>query len=468
MIVQRQFHATLLVLAAVVLGLPTPHFAVEASIDVEDANVDLSQDQIDIFIEEATSYLVRVCHTKEQDPDHEGKFTYIAYLDEELPLDFTDEEVAEEDLDQTYNLLRHSGTIYSLCLSYKRTADPKVLKAIERSMEFVQDRALGPVPVASHDDDERYEYDVGEKPSYLPDLLAVWETKRVVPNLSNPPKAELGGAGLTLLAMVNLEQILPGTFELTDLRKLANFIQFMQKADGSFYSQYLPFDGGKDNHNPSLFYPGEACLALLYLVSIETDEHYKAQWIQTATRALLYLERYRRDMEINEIEPDHWALIATSKLLPLLNPEGSDYGLIYRHGVRVAARMVLGISKETLLEDDGCQTCTTGDGNTCATAARLEGLIAALTFIDEDELIIPETDRRGREVNVYDRVLFFVRLGVQFLVESQEHDTSNNMQGGVPAKTEEDPNEVRIDYVQHSMSAIIMYEMTVISESESS
>ena len=47
------------------------------------------------------------------------------------------------------------------------------------------------------------------------------------------------------------------------------------------------------------------------------------------------------------------------------------------------------------------------------------------------------------------------------MLDSQETDTRYNMQGGVPARfppESEDDKDVRVDYVQHSMSAMIAYE----------
>lgn len=400
------------------------------------------------FIDEGTSYIQRICHSSSQDPKHTGKFTYIAYLEEDLPVDFT-----KKDQDD-YNLLRHNGAIYSLGLSYNRTPNEQVLETMKRAVDFLKNEAIAPVPDTSADmteDDHVY-----EKKPHIPNLLAAWETDGITGGNTGKPIAKLGGAGLALIALVSLEQVAPGSTELDYMRQLGEFIRFLQEDDGSFYCRYRPHKGGKDDSWVSLYYPGEAALGLLYLASIDDNEATKSNWIEAATKTLLYLEDLRRTMDLEDVEPDHWALLATAQLLPLLDDTTSDYWRVYQHGVKVVQSMLSVLDKEELVENHGCHTA---DGRTCPTATRLEGLLAAMTFVRDDELFV--ADWVPKVERLRDRMLYFIEMGVDFLLESQETDTTYNMHGGVPAKyptKREDDKEVRVDYVQHSMSAMIAYE----------
>ena len=103
-----------------------------------------------------------------------------------------------------------------------------------------------------------------------------------------------------------------------------------------------------------------------------------------ATKALLYLEQLRRDEALDDIEPDHWALLATARLLPILDRQRQalenksekkqadlEYWLVYNHGVRVATSIVSDHTTEGLKKHKGCFTY---DFRTCATSTRLEGL----------------------------------------------------------------------------------------------
>ena len=407
------------------------------------------------FIDLATSYLVRVSHTKEQDPSSEGKFTYIAYLGEDLPQDFTARKQNE------YNLLRHNGAIYSLSLSFARKKDDEVLAAMQRSVGYLKREAISPVPDVSKtdiSDDEK----MGDVP-IIPNLLAAWETKAITGDSDDSVKAKLGGAGLALIALVSLEEITPGVSDLSYLRQIGEFIKFLQREDGSFTCRYIPTEGGKEDDWTSLYYPGEAALGLVYLATIETDESYRQRWITVATKALMYLESLRRTQDLSDIEPDHWALLSTQRLLPLLDKTSKEYWLVYDHGVRVVKSMLAGHSKKELSDEN--KGCFTGDERTCPTATRLEGLTASLSFVRDSEMFV--SDYEDKAEKLVDRMRHDIRLGVQFLIDSQETDDSHNMHGGVPVKFPAENHhsrEVRVDYVQHSMSAMIAYEKLLQSE----
>ena len=56
----------------------------------------------------------------------------------------------------------------------------------------------------------------------------------------------------------------------------------MQKEDGTFYSKYIPAEGGRSVRWTSLYYPGEAALGLLMLYEKDPS----AAWIQAAANAI--------------------------------------------------------------------------------------------------------------------------------------------------------------------------------------
>ena len=438
---------------------------------------EISLERLSSFIDLATSYLVRVSHTEEQHPgDKAGKFTYIAYLDEDLPLDFAAIQQHEQN-NQKYNLLRHAGSIYSLGLSYDRRPgnDPSVLAAMERSANYLKQTAILPLPDMSTPEAQEAFNAIDEDEarsqagaiarrrdlSFIPNVLAVWEDS------SGRAVAKLGGAGLTLIALVTLEQLITPHYgggssssDLSYLRQIGEFIEYLQHEDGSFTCRYIPVVGGRDDSWVSLYYPGEAALGLIYLASMEeqTDSSvYRQRWITVATKALMYLEKLRRNQDLSEIEPDHWALLATQRLLPLLDKKSKEYRLVYDHAVRVVKAMLSGHSKYELKYV--YKGCFTQDLRTCPTATRLEGLIAALSFVGPHEMFT--SDKESRAELLRDRMNHDIRIGVSFLLDAQETDTNYNMHGAAPKcfpSEDKDAREVRIDYVQHAMSAVIAYE----------
>ena len=192
--------------------------------------------QLTAAIHRAAGYLVRQCN-------HKGKFTYRINLDPEAKLK------------RKYNFLRHAGSIYALGQYEKSYPGTNTLETINRAAYFLKKASIAPIP---------------EKFAPVPirnDMLAVWSVPAITGS-GKPIQAKLGGTGLGLVALVGLESIAPGTTPPDYLRQLGNFILFMQKKDGSFYSKFYPHHGGKNDQWTSLYYPGEAALGLLIGLSI--------------------------------------------------------------------------------------------------------------------------------------------------------------------------------------------------------
>ena len=115
-----------------------------------------------------------------------------------------------------YNLLRHAGTIYALS-SYDQTYPQELTqRTLKRAINFLKEFAIGPIPGKN-------------------DQLAVWSHPEIT-HRDKPLQAKLGGTGIGLVALLSVEENLPGTTPVEYLRKMGNFLLFMQKKDGSFYS----------------------------------------------------------------------------------------------------------------------------------------------------------------------------------------------------------------------------------------
>ena len=183
---------------------------------------------VDDAINRSASYLVKI--TKE-----DGMFEYRINMD---PM------VGVKD---KYNILRHAGTIYAMSMYYEGYPDENIRSAIERAGRYLRDESI--LPISGKDN-----------------MLAVW-SKPEVNGSGGPPQIKLGGNGLGLVALLSIEKISPGFTPLPDLKALGQFIIYMQKEDGSFYSKYIPSMGGRQDEWQSLYYPGEAALGLLMTLS---------------------------------------------------------------------------------------------------------------------------------------------------------------------------------------------------------
>ena len=357
-------------------------------------------------IRRAADYLVRTC-------DENGKLIYRLNTNPDVKLK------------PRYNIIRHAGAVYSLGMAYEYDPQPEVLDALLRAGAFLKREALKPIPESDQ-------------------MLAIWSDSRLEGGDAHY-EAKLGGTGLGLVGLMMIERIQPGFTPLEDLRKMGRFLGWMQKEDGSYYCKYDPALGGRDDSWISLYYPGEAALGLAMLY-----EHDPApEWFATACRTIGYLARIRRDKQ--SVEADHWALLATARLfelsrdrrVPLDDPQST-----LRHARQVCASMLEAMPRYDIsTETAGCMT---SDGRTCPTATRLEGTLAALTFLPKEDAEL----RNSVESAVHNGIAFLARTQI----------SEGPYAGGLPRSAvaesarDDRATEIRVDYVQHAMSAMIQYE----------
>ena len=360
----------------------------------------------------SAKYLNRVC-------DQDGKFLYRVNLNPNVKPK------------PKYNFLRHAGSIYALADYDRNHPDPSTLNTLERASGFLKKAAIGPIPDRN-------------------DLLAVWSRAELTGS-QKPLQAKLGGTGLGLIALLSVEKRKPETTPVDFLRRMGNFIIFMQKTEGSFYSKYIPEKGGKNDSWTSLYYPGEAALGLLMLYEKDPD----LQWLQAAAKAIAHLARLRAGKR--RVEADHWALLATAKLLPLYDrcQQPLPRNEILTHAIRICESILTHRSHYSKYSPE--HGCFSDDGRTTPTSIRLEGLLAAHRFLPAERKTLRE------------RIRVTAKEGIAFLIRSQI--PSGKYAGGIPRAiqplSENHPRfdrsfneramEVRIDYVQHALSAMLNY-----------
>jgi hypothetical protein len=328
-----------------------------------------------------------------------------------------------------YNMLRHAGAIYALATHYRIQPDQKVRASIERAVKYFCENSIDAV-------------------SQHPEILAVWSRPQITQNKQDL-QAKLGGAGLGIIALVAVYEAIPTFYAKGNLRKLGRFIVYMQKSDGSFYSKFVPSEGGRQDDWESLYYPGEAALGLLMLYDVDPS----AVWLQSASNALLYLARIRKKR--SDVPADHWALIATEKLLRIEDAiiEPMDRQMLEYHAWQITEAIL----SEQIVDDSSSDLYGgfVADGRTTPTATRLEGLLASRKIFLKDAARITRID-------------LALHRGIGFLLRAQIHN--GEFQGAFPRaigkiapvfqnaeKFNRRSAEVRIDYVQHALCALMQY-----------
>lgn len=360
-------------------------------------------------IHAAAGYLIRSCDAK-------GQFVYQVNLDPKVKIE------------PSYNMIRHAGAIYALDKYNRLFPSEPARQAIRRAADFLDRHGLAPVsdPTAG-------------------DMLAVWCLRESAGGKKPTPVVELGSAGLGVVAFAGLRRIAPDAISQNDLRRLGQCLIYMQKDDGDFFAAFDPEKKGLCDHADRavcLYYPGEATLGLLMVNELDPDP----VWRHAAAKAITYLSWVRR----REAKPpvDHWALIATAKLFAATEADSMQFPreLWRRHAASICRRI---LADRNAHDPSAPRGDLAGGGYICGTACRLEGLLAARTFLQDDNL--------NREISMD------AADGINFLLDSQIHggpcdgaftQVAPRSAGG-PASNDPQATEVRVDYVQHALDAMV-------------
>ncbi len=349
--------------------------------------------------------------------DANGRFTYLRHLEEPRGYGLQ------------YNMLRHAGTIYAMCMAQELYPSEENRLAILRAVTYMRQTSLDPIDARG-------------------DVLAVWTTPAVT---GNPLRAKLGGAGLGLIALASAERLWPQTVPLEEMQGLGRFILLMQREDGSFNTNY--FAGrGPDGSTISQYYPGEAALGLVMLYELDGNP----QWLEAALRGIGYMARSREGDWL--VEPDHWSLLATERLWPYLNIVAANPTIrdqLLDH-TRQVTRTILFWKTWYRLVHFTPPGCFVAWGKTTPTATRMEGVLAAANYLPPEQ-----RSRRQRLIRASEE-------GAAFLLSTQMEHGPNK--GAIPrakerrwfylpvqktGKFNDRALEVRIDYVQHTVSALV-------------
>jgi len=331
--------------------------------------------------------------------NEEGKFTYL----------YEPETVS---IPSKYNILRHSGTLYSMIEVYEFTEDEDLLNSIKRAFTYLTDKI---------------------EPCFdLENASCVVEKNYV----------KVGGNALAILAMVKYAEVTGDISYLDIAESLAEWLYLIQDENGSFSVHKRNNETGEDDDFVSEYYPGEAIFALSKLYGVTKNE----KWLRVAAENADYLINDRdKNAKISWLNHDHWLLYGLNEL--------------YRHGpneiyIEHSQKIVQSIlqkQRQIDCEQKGwCGSYYTPPRST-PTATRTEGLIAAYKLIKDygDQQMLPE-------------ILKAIDLGIQFQMKCQfDEDLSADFYdperiNGAFYKGPED-YEIRIDYVQHNISGLLGY-----------
>ena len=321
-----------------------------------------------------------------------------------------------------YNILRHAGTTYSLLEIYSVTRDPAHLAAARRALRYL----LGAIRTSPTD------------------KQAAW----VVQN----DTVSLGGNGLAVVALAKHAEITGDRTHLPMMRMLARWMVSVQGQDGRFTVHKQNVSDREPSPFRSAYYPGEAILGLLRLYRLDPQ----AAWLDTAERAAKYLITVRDGRTSDEQLPhDHWLLYGLNEL-HRLRPRP----VYLRRALRLA-RVILAAQNRRPERPDWMGSFYSPPRVT-PTATRAEGLGAAWLLARDFG-----HEKEAAAILTGIRLAIAMQLGMQFRPESVlYHDDPARAIGGF-RRSFESP-EIRIDYVQHNISALLAYRRILQREAKQS
>lgn len=335
-----------------------------------------------------------------------------------------------------YNVVRHAGTMLAMSQALVEQPDDAELRhALASSARRLIACCIAPV---------RFER-----------ALAVWWPPRPEPDADpertlGPPAlrdgatggdrlASLGAAALGLVALIGADRHGVEPVPIETLRGLGRFLLGMQHDDGRFRSRW--FDDGRDDDWRSLYYPGEAALALLWLARVDPDPALAKRWTRAAVDTLLALADERRGFE--PVPADHWALIASAALACVDGGLGPDeHDALTLHAWQVARGM---LEEQRAVEPFGGGFVD--DDRVTPTATRLEGLLALQAWPLPDEARQRIADSTGPALGWL--LASIPAAGPAAGAVPRHRPTARGRSHARQA-------EVRIDYVQHALSALLM------------
>jgi hypothetical protein len=323
----------------------------------------------------------------------------------------------------TYSMPRHAGTTYFLAELYRITKEEWLREPIERAFAHLAELMKNGKCTRTLDDG-------------TPIDCVMDRTEKT---------ASLGSTALTVVALAEYQRATGDKRYLETTTKLANFILWMQRPDGSFRHRYVAAEKRVDDEAQDLYYSGEAALAMARMHVITGEQKYAT----SAEKALDWLvDWYDFFMGGFFYGEEHWTCIASEAAYPAVkNPAYKDFC----HGYGAFLRQQQGEVGEHPDEDDiaGAYNFTPFlmPYNTPA-GSRTEAMISA--YLLGRHHGTPDADVRAQ-----------IEAALQYVIGQQirpDNDfnvvhASRSAIGAVPASPID--RNVRIDFVQHVCSAFI-------------
>lgn len=307
--------------------------------------------------------------------DRQGRFKYR--FDPEKGLD-----------SRGYNVLRHCGTIWAMMDAFEEAQqETEILDASQRAA------------------------------IYLLNNFLVFDGDLRSPCIMEKNAIKLGGNALAIVALLSVNKFIEDEFLKAYIVRLGDYMLSQQKPDGDFIHKKF-FKSQKISQFRSMYYTGEALLALLMLYEATGEERFLDSVVTCENKL------YKQDYGV--AEQSHWMLYSL-EALSKFNTTAS----YYEHAEKIA-RHILDFPEYRSW------------GRSTPIACRSEGLLAFLRT--------KRPENRHVDTDLHDRSLETVKENLKLQLEFRRSDGCFIRGGNDRRHT-----EVRIDYIQHNISSFLHY-----------
>ena len=356
-----------------------------------------------------------------QGPDGRFNYQYFPYLDE-----------IKQPPDNRYSIPRHAGAIYGLSMLYKDRADPSYRNAAEQAIKWLI----------------RYS---------LPECGGWSPARTCIPKISKIDQiAKLGDSALSALAVLSYLESLeqhgesPPRYAERLAEGLVEFLLSMQRADGDFYHKKLLYDDSVVPHQRSMFASEQAAFALV----LAAKRWPEGPWRLAAERALdaLTIAKYEGDFLSGFFYgADHWTCLAAYAAAPLIQKDA--YQSFCLNYARFLQRLQY---RQEDQEGDLSYHGHYGFGflsppQAPATGGFSEGVMGALLLAEAYGTHPSELQ------DLYDQVFASTEALVHDQITERSRWRMKNFSRAKGAfRRSLVESEVRVDFVQHCLSALLM------------
>lgn len=305
-----------------------------------------------------------------------------------------------DEVSDGYNILRHAGTAYSLLELYEATNDQKYLASGEKAIAYLIDQVIS-CPM-------------------IPAAACVEEDAEV----------KLGGNALAILALAKHAEVTGNKHHIPLTERLAGFIVGVQSPSGEFTVHKMT--DGVVNDFKSEYYPGEAMFGLAKLSEVSGDR----KWLEAAHKGARWIITVRdAAVPTAQLPHDHWFLYALNELA-----KDKQESMYVDHAKKlteaIAAAQHVGLTGEQEDWNGGYFD----PPRSTPTATRNEGLAAAYELFT----------RAGETAYATTVAKETMERGIDFTLRTQDAN------GGFHESLDEEV--IRIDYVQHNISALLAFD----------